>query len=87
MMLICAFVAACADRPKPSPDPSVQIPRDCEQLAQQVPEPSWSKGANPKALLADTTIALVEANGHLDATRTCQERQRESFALPSRVTE
>lgn len=87
MTLICAFAVACADATKPPPKPSVQIPRDCEELAQPVDGPAWSKGANAKALLADTTVALEEANGNLEATRTCQQGQREGFANPSRVTE
>lgn len=83
MMTICAFEAACANVPQSAPDPGVQIPRDCEELAQPVTEPEWRKGANPKVLLADTTVALIEANENLESTRTCQARQRETFAAPA----
>ena len=86
MTLICAFVAACNTIPKPPPAP-IQIPRDCEELAQEVSGPTWVKGANAKGLLADTTVKLEEANGNLAATRACQQQQRETLANPSRVTD
>jgi hypothetical protein len=87
MMLICASVAACAQTAADSDKRGIQIPRDCEELAQPVPEPDWRKGQNAKVLLGRTTGALIQANENLDATRTCQAKQRETFAHPSRVTE
>lgn len=80
MMTICAFVASCASVPGPSADAGVQISRACEDLAQGVDAPEWRKGANAKALLADTTVALDEANGNLAATRLCQANQRQTYA-------
>lgn len=87
MIAICGSIAACTRLPNPSPDPPTQIPRDCEEQARPVDGPAWFKGANAKALLVDTTVALKEANANLGATRTCQAHQRETFARPSRVTE
>lgn len=81
-MLICAFATACASAPKAGSPTGFQIPRDCEELAQAVPGPAWRKGDNAKALLGRTTAALDRANGNLDATKACQARQRESFAVP-----
>lgn len=84
-MLICAGAAACANQRGPDLRPertSVQIPRDCEGLAQEVHEPEWRKGENPKVPLARTTVALIEANNNLRATKACQVQQREFFANP-----
>lgn len=63
-----------------SPAPSVQIPRDCENLAQRVDPPPVRAGMNAKAALAQTRGALATANGNLDATRECQAAQRQRFA-------
>lgn len=81
MMLICVSATACAARP-PLEDKglAIQIPRDCEELAQQVPEPEWRKGQSAKVLLGRTTVALDSANLNLAATRNCQSDQRETFA-------
>jgi len=59
---------------------SVQIPRDCELLAQTVPYPAVNAGMAAKVAVARHRAALGQANGNLVATRTCQERQRERFA-------
>lgn len=80
--LICGFATACASAPKDLSPVGTQIPRDCEELAKQVTEPSWRKGDNPKVLLGRTTVALIQANDNLDATKSCQAKQREQFAPP-----
>ena len=75
------ILPGCAHSPIAPGDVSVQIPRDCEQLARNVsvPDPARDR-ANGKLALARTTAALVEANGNIDATRECQANQRERFA-------
>jgi len=75
-----ATLTACAGLPGSPTVASVQIPRDCENLAEPVPYPPVSKGQNAKASAARHRAALGQANGRLDATRTCQERQRMRFA-------
>lgn len=59
----------------------MQIPRDCERLAQAVtaPDPAAFR-SSAKVGLARTTAALGRANDNLDATRRCQANQRERFA-------
>lgn len=79
-MLICGFAAACASSPRSVSPQGIQIPRDCEQLAKRVNEPAWRTGDSAKMLLGRTTSSLIQANGNLDATRTCQARQRQQFA-------
>lgn len=84
-MLICAFATACAaDHEKFGHNLSLQVPQDCEQLAQTVDEPEWIKGMKAKVLLATTTAALQEANGNLEATQACQAKQRETLARGGR---
>jgi hypothetical protein len=58
----------------------VQIPRDCENLAQPVPFQKVAAGMSAKVALARERAAHGEANTRLVATRTCQEQQREQFA-------
>ncbi len=81
-MLIFSFVTGCADTLDQPRSPAVQIPQDCGQLAEPVSEPEWREGASAKAVLADTTVSLEEANGRLEATRRCQEKQAKIFAAP-----
>ncbi|MDN3278767.1 hypothetical protein QWJ07_31210 [Frankia sp. RB7] len=42
--------------------------------------PDLKKGQNSKSALAQHRAALINADNNLDATRTCQARQRERFA-------
>lgn len=79
MLAICVGVAGCKTISGDEPL-NVAIPRDCEELARQVAVPEWRSGMKVKPLLAKTTAALETANGNLDATRACQEAQRERFA-------
>jgi hypothetical protein len=58
----------------------VQIPRDCEDLAQEVPYPPIYLKQSAKASEARHRAALKQANGNLRATRQCQEQQRQRFA-------
>ena len=58
----------------------MQIPRDCENLAQPVPFQKVTAGMSAKVALARERAAHGEANTRLVATRTCQEKQREQFA-------
>lgn len=75
-----ATLGACAGSPISPQTASVQIPRDCENLARTVPYPSVSVGMNPKVALARHRSALGQANGNLKATHECQVSQRERFA-------
>ncbi|MBN9001512.1 MAG: hypothetical protein J0H75_05380 [Rhizobiales bacterium] len=58
----------------------MQIPRDCEDLAKEVPYPPVVKGQSAKVSVGRHRAALGEANGNLRATRQCQEQQRQRFA-------
>lgn len=58
----------------------MQIPRDCEDLAKEVPLPPVAKGQSAKVSVAKHRAALGEANGNLKATRECQAHQRRRFA-------
>lgn len=79
-MLICALATGCASKPAPDRSAGVHIPRDCEELAQQVEGPTWRKDQDAIALLLQTTAALDEANGNLASTRACQQITRETYA-------
>ncbi|KYK44559.1 hypothetical protein A1D31_14275 [Bradyrhizobium liaoningense] len=58
----------------------MQIPRDCENLAQPVGYPAVDVGMSSKVALARHRASLGQANGRLVATRDCQRQQRERFA-------
>lgn len=76
MTLTCG---ACATSPGSPSRATVQIPRDCEELARTVPYPAVAKGQHAKVAVARHRAALGQANGNLVATRTCQQVQRERF--------
>lgn len=74
---------ACAHSSDPSASPdntSVQIPRDCERLAEHGELPDVTKGQSAKVALGQHRSALIGAYGSLDATRECQVNQRERFS-------
>jgi hypothetical protein len=73
-------LTACAGLPGSPGKVSVQIPRDCENLAKTVPYPAVTKGQSAKASVARHRAALGQANGNLKATHDCQVSQRERFA-------
>lgn len=75
-----AILTACATSGGAPASTGVQIPRDCEDLAEQVPLPDLRLRASAKLSLAQHRAALVNADNNLGATRTCQARQRERFA-------
>jgi hypothetical protein len=62
--------------------PAVQVAKDCADLARPVPEPVWSKSKKRRTLLAETTVALVEANETLNATRRCQDKLYDALGTP-----
>ncbi len=76
---MAAITAACSTSHVSPSQATVQIPRDCEELARTVPYPSVAVGMNAKVSLARHRAALGQANGNLVATRTCQQEQRERF--------
>ena len=55
----------------------MQISRSCEQLAANVEAPVISIETDPRLAVGEYAVALDHANSNLDATRTCQVRQRE----------
>ncbi|UFZ05492.1 hypothetical protein LQG66_04010 [Bradyrhizobium ontarionense] len=55
------------------------LPRDCEQLARNVDDPTVGETSDPWRAIGEYAVALGEANGNIDATRECQRRQRERF--------
>lgn len=69
---------ACAQLGKPSI--ARALPPDCEGLAQDVPLPIVTKATDARKSLAEHRAALVEANGHLDATRGCDAQVRQDFS-------
>jgi len=73
-------LTACAGLPGSPTKASVQIPRDCEDLAKIVPYPPVTKGQSAKVSVARHRAALGQANGNLKATHDCQVSQRERFA-------
>jgi hypothetical protein len=75
--MTCAGCKTLGDSPSA---PAVQIPRDCEDLAKEVPYPPVTKGQSAKASVAKHRAALGQANGNLKATRECQTHQRQRFA-------
>ena len=80
MLSTAAILAGCAGSQNSPTRAAVQIPRDCENLAQPVPYPSIEVGMSSKVALARHRASLGQANGRLVATRDCQKQQRERFA-------
>lgn len=74
------MLTACAASPGSPSAPTVQIPRDCEDLARTVPYPAVTRGLNAKLAIAQHRAALGQANGNLVATRDCQAALRERLA-------
>lgn len=79
-LLMTTTLTACAGLPGSPAKVTVQIPRDCENLAKPVPYPTITKGQSAKASVARHRAALGQANGRLEATHDCQASQRERFA-------
>jgi hypothetical protein len=74
-------LSGCASFSAPSQgNNGFQLSRDCEQLAANVADPldagTVTVNSNPKRAVGEYRVALGEANGNLDATRTCQADQR-----------
>lgn len=74
--MTCAGCVTSGNAPAPV---ARTIPPTCEELAARVPLPSVNKGDDMRALAARHRAGLVKANKNLDATRTCQARQRAAF--------
>lgn len=80
-LLMTMMLGACSPSDRAAPaNTSIQIPRDCEYLARDVPIPVPEKAGGAKILLVRTRVALVKANDNLADTRECQAAQRERFA-------
>ncbi|NUU41366.1 hypothetical protein [Tardiphaga robiniae] len=69
--------SGCASSGVTPASTSVQISRSCEQLAQTVDHPEPTIETDPRVTVGEYAVALDTANTNLDATRTCQVRQRE----------
>ena len=72
-------IAGCATLRGDPPQP-VQIPDDCDRLAEPVPFPVIVKREDLGVRSARLGAALVEANGRLRSTRECNAKVREQFA-------
>ena len=82
-VILANFLIGCAHGTSetPAPDkPAVQIGRDCENLARNVPDPHITERTDPRLGTGEFAGALDEANGNLTATRQCQAHQRERLA-------
>jgi hypothetical protein len=60
--------------------PVVRIPVTCERMAAPVNVEAPKARDNAKAKMFEYLSAVGSANDRLDATRTCQEKQRKRFA-------
>lgn len=80
VLSMAATLIGCAASQNSPTRAAVQIPRDCEDLAQPVGYPSAEVGTSAKVALARHRASLGQANGRLVATRDCQKQQRERFA-------
>lgn len=78
--MIGCTASAVNDTPSPPPDFSVQIPEDCEKLAEKVKRPKVGAKTNPVLGTGEYAVAFEKANGRLDATHSCQEKQRKRLA-------
>jgi hypothetical protein len=79
MILTTSLLPSCTAYNRGAPSsPSVQIPRDCEELAKRYSVPPDSKSV--RVTLVRTRTALVGAIDSLDDTRECQALQRERLA-------
>jgi hypothetical protein len=56
------------------------LSRACERLAQNVNDPVIADHPDPWRTIGEYAVALGEANSNIDATRSCQQRQRERLA-------
>jgi hypothetical protein len=75
----CALFNGAAGTPSPAPtNHSVALSRECERLAKNVDDPQV--GTDPWFAVGEYAVALGEANGNIDATRTCQGKQRKRLA-------
>jgi len=59
----------------------VALSRECEHLAKHVDDPEGiTINTDPRLATGEYAVKLDEANGNLDATRECQQRQRVGLA-------
>ncbi|MBC7576404.1 MAG: hypothetical protein H7312_03460 [Tardiphaga sp.] len=56
------------------------LSRACEQLAGNVDDPVVDQTTDPWRAVGEYAVALGRANDALDATRACQNDQRERLA-------
>ncbi len=71
--------SGCAKFIEGARGPSVQIPKECENLAETVRLPDPKKGQDMRLIAAQNRKAAAKANAQLDATRECQVRLREEY--------
>lgn len=51
-------------------------PRDCEELAEEIPLPVFKDSADFRVIAAQHRKGMVQANNNLKATRNCQREVR-----------
>jgi hypothetical protein len=56
------------------------LSRDCERLAVDVDDPEVPDHPDPWKAIGEYAVALGEANANIDATRSCQVKQRAGLA-------
>jgi len=56
------------------------LSRECERLAANINDPDVTESSDPWRAVGEYAVALGEANGNIDATRKCQQKQRARLA-------
>jgi hypothetical protein len=84
-LLLLTILSGCATSGAPSQgSQAVHLSRDCEYLAANVEDPleagRITQRTDPKLAAGEYRVALGEANDNIDATRSCQEKQRARLA-------
>lgn len=80
MLMTLSGCASSGPLQAPEPAHGLQLSRECEHLAVNIPDPvedgRIAVGGNPKRAVGEYRVALGAANGNINATRTCQAEQR-----------
>ena len=72
-------------RPELAPSGNrLELSRACEKLAKNVDDPVVNQRTDPWRAIGEYAVALGTANDNIDATRDCQQRQRERLGGENR---
>lgn len=85
-LILPTIFAGCATSPalNGTPPLRVDLPSDCERLAQPVPIPDPKLGGNTHLTAAEATAAAAEANKRLVDTGECMANERKDYAKGKR---